>query len=277
MKDPFKKYTEKHREAFDNLEVPEDALGKILLQLEEKKTKETKIRPLFSYKIWAVAASVVLFVSLGTFLFWPEKETSQPTVAVQKSPKTEAAVTEKIAPKENNKTIQTDEKNDEELAKNSATQTSDNTQKTVVKTNFIAQKTETKSEKENAIELMNNELSASSRLQGIALAKKFPYTDPQMIRLLSEKAVTDENTNVRLAAVDVLAEHSENPLINTKLQDIFLHQNDPMVQKELITIFAGFPPAELNEKVNEKLLSLAKNPTTEAFVKDEAYAVLLEY
>lgn len=124
---------------------------------------------------------------------------------------------------------------------------------------------------------MDNQFSASSRLQGIALVKSFPDYDSKIIDFLSEKAISDENTNVRLAAVSALEIQRQNPAVTDRIQQIFVQQNDPMVQKELISFLAGKQSSELSAEVNAKLLTLAQDPTTVAFVKDEAYAVIMKY
>jgi hypothetical protein len=125
--------------------------------------------------------------------------------------------------------------------------------------------------------LINNQYSASSRLEGIILIKDHLTSDEQLINIVSEKALSDENTNVRLAAVDALFANVENPAINRNIQQIFLHQDDPVVQKELISFLRAKNPDGLNREVNTRLEELAQDPRTAVFVKDEAYAVLMKY
>ncbi|SUX44994.1 HEAT repeat domain-containing protein [Chryseobacterium indoltheticum] len=124
---------------------------------------------------------------------------------------------------------------------------------------------------------MADEYSASSRLEGISLINNFSPSDEKMIAILSEKALSDENTNVRLAAVEALSTHIENTTVRDHIREIFLNQDDPFVQKELITILAEKNPSKLNSEVSAKLRELTLNPTTAVFVKDEAYAVLMKY
>ncbi|HEU4495509.1 MAG TPA: hypothetical protein VFR70_00500, partial [Flavobacterium sp.] len=130
---------------------------------------------------------------------------------------------------------------------------------------------------ENAIELINNQYSASSRLEGIALVKNFSPSDEKLIAILSEKALSDENTNVRLAAVKALSKHIENKEINENIGQVFLSQDDPFVQKELIAILADKNPSKLKKEIETKLKELTLDPTTAVFVRDEAYAVLMNY
>ena len=77
--------------------------------------------------------------------------------------------------------------------------------------------------------------------------------------------------------METLSVHLQNPEVGKNMRQIFLQQDDAMVQKELISILANQNSSELNTEVNAKLRELTSNPTTAAFVKDEAYAVLMKY
>jgi len=255
MKDPLKKYIDDHRKDFDNLEVPEDVFEKLMAQLNENKISETKTRTLFSHRIWAVAASVVLLLSLGIYRFWPERHTSKPMVAIEESPKTSSSNSvetnsinrdsEYIASPENQSKSQL------KIAEHSVPDHSDKNRISHINSVQSEQKTESNdSDKEvlHALELMNNQQSASSRLRGIELAKNISDSDHELI-------------------------HAE---MMAKMQQIFLQQNDPMVQRELMAIFAQTENSQLNPETNAKLQSIAKDPTSERFVKDEAYAILMK-
>ncbi|MNY25517.1 hypothetical protein D3C86_1593070 [compost metagenome] len=80
-----------------------------------------------------------------------------------------------------------------------------------------------------------------------------------------------------MSAVSALEIQRQNPAVTDRIQQIFIQQNDPMVQKELISFLAEKPTSELSPEVNTKLLALAQDPTTVDFVKDQAYAVLMKY
>ncbi len=283
MKDPLKKYIDDHRKDFDNLEVPEDAFGKIMAQLNENKTSETKTRTLFSHRIWAVAASVVLLLSLGIYRFWPEKHTSKPMVAIEESPKTSSSNSvETNSINRDSEYIaspKTKLKSELKIAEHSVPNHSDKNRISHINSVQSEQKTESNdSDKEvlHALELMNNQQSASSRLRGIELAKNISDSDQSITKLLTNIAVHDENTNVRLAAVDALSQELNHSEMMAKMQQIFLQQNDPMVQRELMAIFAQTENSQLNPETNAKLQSIAKDPTSERFVKDEAYAILMK-
>lgn len=277
MKDSLKKYINDHRDEFDNLEVPDELFDKIMSKLDNSTPSVGKTRSIFPLKTWAIAASVAVILSLGIFNLWQEKEIDKTVFATKQTQKKEDEVlTNTSIVQEESETSIIENKIQKNTAKVLANNSSDSPKQSIVNQNSILNYN-IENDKVNAIELMNNEFSASSRLQGIALVKNFSDYDSKIIDLLSEKAISDENTNVRLAAVSALEIQHQNPAVTERIQQIFVQQNDPMVQKELISFLSEKQPSELSTEVNTKLLALAQDPTTEAFVKDEAYAVLMRY
>ena len=281
MKDSLKKYINDHRDEFDNLEVPDEMFDKIMSKLDNTTPSVGKTRSLFPLKNWAIAASVAIILSLGIFNLWEEKEIDKTVVATKQSPKKEDEnLVENSIPKNGLETSRIENKIRKNTAKVFAHKSSDSPKQLIDNQNFVPNyniENENHSDKASAIELMNNVFSASSRLQGIALIKDFSDYDSKIIDLLSEKAISDENTNVRLSAVSALEMQRQNSFVTDRIHQIFVQQNDPMVQKELISFLAEKPSSELSPEVNAKLMALAKDPTTVDFVKDEAYAVLMKY
>ena len=281
MKDSLKKYINDHRDEFDNLEVPDELFDNIMSKLDSSTPSVEKKRSIFLLKTWAIAASVAVILSLGIFNLWQEKEIDKTAIATKQTPKKEDEnLVETSIPKKESATSIIENKIQKNTAKVLANNSSDSPKQSIDNQNSIANyniKDENHSDKAKAIELMNNQFSASSRLQGIALVKNFSDYDAKIIDLLSEKAISDENTNVRLSAVSALEIQRQNPAVMDRIQQIFIQQNDPMVQKELISFLAEKPTSELSPEVNTKLLALAKDPTTVDFVKDEAYAVIMKY
>lgn len=277
MKDSLKKYINDHRDEFDNLEVPDELFDNIMSKLDSSTPSVEKKRSIFLLKTWAIAASVAVILSLGIFNLWQEKEIDKTAIATKQTQKKEDEVlTDTSIVQEESETSIIENKIQKNTAKVLANNSSDSPKQSIVNQNSILNYN-IENDKVNAIELMNNEFSASSRLQGIALVKNFSDYDAKIIDLLSEKAISDENTNVRLSAVSALEIQRQNPAVMDRIQQIFIQQNDPMVQKELISFLAEKPTSELSPEVNTKLLALAKDPTTVDFVKDEAYAVIMKY
>ncbi len=277
MKDSLKKYINDHRDEFDNLEVPDEMFDNIMSKLDNSTPSVGKTRSIFPLKTWAIAASVAVILSLGIFNLWQEKEIDKTVFATKQTQKKEDEVlTNTSIVQEESETSIIENKIQKNTSKVLAYNNSDYPKQSIDNQNSIPNYN-IENDKANAIELMNKHFSASSRLQGIALVKNFSDYDSKIIDLLSEKAISDENTNVRLAAVSALEIQHQNPAVTERIQQIFVQQNDPMVQKELISFLSEKQPSELSTEVNTKLLALAQDPTTEAFVKDEAYAVLMRY
>ncbi|MFC0345709.1 HEAT repeat domain-containing protein [Epilithonimonas hispanica] len=281
MKDSLKKYINEHRDEFDNLEVPDEMFDKIMSKLDNTTPSVGKTRSILPLKTWAIASSIAVILSLGIFNLWQEKEIDKTVIATKQTPKKEDEnLVETSIPKNGLETSIIENKIQKNTAKVLANNSSDSPKQSIDNQNFVPNyniENENHSDKASAIELMNNEFSASSRLQGIALIKDFSDYDSKIIDLLSEKAISDENTNVRLSAVSALEMQRQNSVVTDRFQQIFIQQNDPMVQKELISFLAEKPSSELSPEVNAKLMALAKDPTTVDFVKDEAYAVLMKY
>ncbi|KFC20291.1 HEAT repeat domain-containing protein [Chryseobacterium sp. FH1] len=280
MTDPLKKYIQDHREEFDTIEAPDEMFDKIMSKMENSTPPVAKSRSIISWKNYAIAASITIILSLGIFNLWQKKEVDK-TVFVKQTPKKEQKIPDEISIP--HKEIETSEKQDngEQNSKQFLAKTNSyDLKKGIQEQNSVPNyniEEENHFEKANAIDLMDNQFSASSRLQGIALIKNLPDYDANIIDILSEKAISDENTNVRLAAISALEIQRQNPAVKDRIQQIFVQQNDPMVEKELISLLAEKHSSELSSEVNIKLLALAKNPTTVAFVKDEAYSVIMKF
>ncbi|MDQ8141746.1 hypothetical protein OH814_06735 [Chryseobacterium sp. CFS15] len=224
MKDSLKKYIEDHREEFDTLKVPEDTFDKIMSKLNEPAISEKTI-PLFTWKKWIAAASIVIIFSVGSFALWNQKENKKSTIVIQEKTKTEDEnLVEIIKPKnelQTAKIMTTKQKNSSDVfEKNNL-----NHSKSIAETKNLVQNNNSANEygleNAKALELMADEYSASSRLEGISLINNFSPSDEKMIAILSEKALSDENTNVRLAAVEALSAHIENTTVRDHIRQFF--------------------------------------------------------
>ncbi|WP_102979871.1 HEAT repeat domain-containing protein [Chryseobacterium scophthalmum] len=280
MKDQLKKYIQDHREEFDMLEVPADTFDKIMSRLNEPAVSVEKTIPLFSWKKWTAAASITVIFSIGSYTLWNQKESERTRIAVHEKLKENGSTVDVLNQKNDLETVKIDTVIKQNTGKTFTKNNANHSQKRV-ETKSLAQNDDLEGESNfdelKALELINNQHSASSRLRGIDLLKSFSASDEKIINILSEKALSDENTNVRLAAVEVLSVHIENTEVSKNIRQIFLNQDDPIVQKELIAILTEKNPSQLNREVNAKLKELTLDPATAVFVKDEAYAVLMRY
>jgi len=282
MKDSLKKYIQDHREEFDTLEVPEETFDKIMSRLNESGNSVEKTIPLFSLKKLTAAASVAIIFSIGSYTLLNQKESEKPVFVIQEKTQKEDEDFVDILNQKNELEVAIIETTKQESTSKVFAKNNSNHSKRIAETKSLVQNNNSENkdddfENAKAIELMANQYSASSRLEGISLIKNFSPSDEKLISILSEKALSDENTNVRLAAVEALSEHIENPAISKNIRQVFLRQDDPVVQKELIAILAEKRSSKLNREVSAKLTELTLDPTTAVFVKDEAYAVLMKY
>lgn len=80
------------------------------------------------------------------------------------------------------------------------------------------------------------EQSAAERLRGVDYTTRMPVPamDSKVVDALVQSATTDENVNVRLAAIDALTRLSGNPGVRQSMVSALRNQDSPMVQAALI-------------------------------------------
>ena len=119
---------------------------------------------------------------------------------------------------------------------------------------------------------LNNEFSPSQRMMGVSVAYRLEKPDDEIVEALMKTMMEDENTNVRLAALEALGKFSSEPNIRTKLIQSLQKQKDPMVQISLIQLMV-----KMKEKgVMKELEKITTDEKTMKAVKDEAYNGILK-
>ncbi|MGK7391453.1 MAG: hypothetical protein ACNS60_13945 [Candidatus Cyclobacteriaceae bacterium M2_1C_046] len=109
--------------------------------------------------------------------------------------------------------------------------------------------------------------TASQRFMAVNASENITKPDQEIINALVKVMNTDDNTNVRLAAVRALSRYGQEEKVRKELISSLLTQSDPLVQVALIEILV-----ELGEKqVVPTLERLIKTDTTLETVRDEAY------
>ena len=258
MNDPIKDFIEKNRAEFDHLEAPAFDMSKF--KARAVKTPETK-KPVFKLVNslhWMAAASVILAV--GTFLFLNGKQEKLSQVAL-KQHKTSA------------KPLTLPEKSKPEMVATLPVRT-------------IPQRSSGRNlpTKSKAIETLKKDIrqeslfanladssSSSTRLAAILEIKKQGTMSDYVVNRLASTLNNDNNSNVRLAALDILGSYSDDKSVSSLLVNSLSTQSDPMVQLELVTLLGN----KEHLKIEEKLYALAADPNTFGAVKDEAYSILL--
>ncbi len=125
--------------------------------------------------------------------------------------------------------------------------------------------TETKEVKQHMmLALVENE-SASKRVLGVNYIEELSEANTEILQALIKRMNYDENTNVRLAAVDALGKFPESDIARTALINALEFEAVPEVQIGIIQILGNFKEQRA-AKPMEKLLEKEDVP---AYVKDQ--------
>lgn len=135
----------------------------------------------------------------------------------------------------------------------------------------IAQLTEEKMEfKQTAmLSLMENE-SASKRIQGVNFIEEFVNPDEAIIKALADRMLYDDNTNVRAAAVEVLAGFTSSENVKNTFIKALKIENDPGIQIEIIQTLGKMQ----EKKAVIPMQELLKKEETQPFVKKQIESLL---
>lgn len=119
------------------------------------------------------------------------------------------------------------------------------------------------------LSLMINE-SASKRIQGVNYFEDFSELDDEILKVLINKMHYDENTNVRLAAVEALSKFDSSDEVRKNLVSALKTERDPVIQINLIQTLVKIQEKE----AVEPLKNLLQNEETRPFVKEQIEALL---
>lgn len=252
MNDPLKKYIQDNRDDFDNLEPSADILFKLKKELKNiPKEKKGIIHLMVSYK-WMVAASILITMSITYSLFTnntknqsinPQQVTKNTSSNISNESKKEVSIKDAIdvirtAPKTVNRKYKKQAKSFNMLA---------------------------------AYQDLTDSSSASTRLDAILRIQKSTIINYDIIDKLAKTLNHDSNSNVRLAALNLMSKYAQDSYVANAFMLSLNYQNDPTVQLGLIELLSQTN----NPKLDDKLYALATDPNTFSAVKDQAYFVLL--
>ncbi|MBL7850435.1 MAG: HEAT repeat domain-containing protein [Cyclobacteriaceae bacterium] len=137
---------------------------------------------------------------------------------------------------------------------------------------LLALRKEMESTKQLMQAMLQNQSSASQRLQGVSVAMQMNSADDDVVNALVRTMNEDPNSNVRLAALDALANFSQEPDVRKALVSSLSTQTDPIVQIALIQLLV-----RMKEKsVLKDLERMVEDETNLKAVKDEAYNGILK-
>jgi Putative zinc-finger len=105
--------------------------------------------------------------------------------------------------------------------------------------------------------------SASERLRGVSFGRQAGAADERVLEALLDTLARDPDVNVRLAAVDALAQAAGRPLVRDQLLQEVVKQRSPMVQIALVDLLVTHDRAGSRQR----LLELAANPNLDETVR----------
>jgi hypothetical protein len=84
---------------------------------------------------------------------------------------------------------------------------------------------------------MLQQQSATERLQGVSFSTQDTHSDPQVLSALMHTLRYDSSVDVRLAALDALSRHGNQPQVRSGLLELLPTQKSPLVQVAMIDLF----------------------------------------
>lgn len=119
------------------------------------------------------------------------------------------------------------------------------------------------------LSLMENK-SASRRIQGVNFIEEFDKPDESIVKALADRMLYDENTNVRAAAVEVLAGFTAAESVKNAFIKALKIEKDPGIQIEIIQTLG-----EIQEKKAViPMQELLQREETQPFVKKQIESLL---
>ncbi|WP_343567704.1 hypothetical protein [Sphingobacterium sp.] len=271
MRDNLKDFVNANREAFDQREPSADLWNKIRPQVVPP-VQERKIKPLWK---WASIAAAALLVGTATFIVFNQQrdiEVEKPVAAVH-------PIT--VPEKENNakavdaEVMRIHTGSQEASAPVKAIAGIESKGKQLAKVSVSETAHREMEEKMDYVQMLQDSSSASTRLSAVLAMKDGGKLDRNSVGALEKTAVSDQSSNVRMAAIETILGGLSPEERQQKVQDFFVEQNDPILQMELMQMMAQQEDPTMKATTKEKLNEIVEDPFTLKFVKEQAYAVLL--
>lgn len=267
MNDPIRRFVSEHREEFDDLRPSSGLLAKIQQEVVEVKNASRRSR-IYRLCSLSVAASVLIGLSIH---FYPRSEDSFAIEAMSKNTAKVSKSMDQTANAHRKKVpaiLPADLKAVPMVVGRSDNSIPPQLNLAVSRPANVA---------DEIPSLLNDELSSSARISGLHRAEELSNLGAELIEAIVKRATTDQNSNVRLAALEVIVSRLDQPGMPGILERIFLNQDDPFVQSQLIDVIANIDTERFDPDIKNRLIALTENPETKVFVKDRAYAVLMKH
>lgn len=308
MNDPIKDFVKKHRGEFDHLDAPVLKLEQLRQKLPGVPVIRKQKVSILHRRKWLVAASVLLMLVCAWFFIPQGNEDKSPAQLagrkIKNTPKKMEGLGSPMVGSEPNLhspvhlgSPLTDDITTNVIAKRKVKESESSMSAGNIKSapagqaQAIAKVSSSTNDQEESDDLIyaNNKItvgktgsdlyarladstSASSRLLAILEIERAKHLDEPLLERLAYTLNNDQNTNVRLAALNLMQKYSQESQVVFVLVNSLDKQDDPMVQLGLISFLGKMK----NINIENKLELLASSPNTFAAVRDEAYSILLK-
>lgn len=252
--DPLKKYIAEHREQFDHLEPDEAVFSRIKATLNISAIQPKKRIRLYNRTRWMIAAS--LLIGIPAVYIWLHND-----LPVSKTISSETTVTQ---PDTKPERIADVPEPAVELAAATAKVPIRKVKQTGAKQSFP--------DMNKLYADLTDSTSASRRLAAILEIEKSNLMSYDLIHRLSESLNNDANSNVRLAALNVMSRYLQDSEVMNACILSLDQQTDPTLQLALIMLLRQTS----HPKLDDTLYALANDPATFSVVKNQAYLTLLD-
>jgi len=108
---------------------------------------------------------------------------------------------------------------------------------------------------------MLQQQSASARLEGVTWSTRDQQLDPQVLSALLHTLRYDASVDVRLAALDALSRHGQQPQIHKAILDSLQQQQSPLVQVALIDLLLEWRDPDAAQRLQVFQQAPNLNPT----------------
>ncbi|MDM1295181.1 hypothetical protein HX021_12910 [Sphingobacterium sp. N143] len=274
MRDNLKDFVNAHRDEFDHREPAADLWKKIQPQIAPQ-PQVKKVKTLWKWV--SIAAAVVLVGTAAFVAFYQYEGHDSAGKMVDIGPVTvRKNSTGPITTQQQDATVEMENKNTLR-----SIQTASHAKAMVERT--AVHKSRRTATMDQAVEpakidyllMLQDSSSASTRLSAVLELKKQETLNNAVTVALEKAATSDQNSNVRMAAIETLLNGMAPEDCEQKVQDLFIAQNDPTLQVELMQLIAQRDELAIKAETKEKLNEIVEDPLTMDFVKERAYAVLL--
>ena len=116
--------------------------------------------------------------------------------------------------------------------------------------------------------------SATDRLKAVNLTTNMEQADDKVIKSLLQTLTNDPSVNVRLAAIEALYQHADNPLAREGLVSAITKQESPLVQLALADVMVAMQEKNSVKQLKELLQQEGLNEAVKTKVKESIQVLI---